>query len=348
MHDFRVHSVEKIMKAREGDLIETIDGNIFDVKGIVHPPGKVIAFIRYTPDLNGDRKRGETRYKKVYALRERFDLLKKRFPRYLVFDPVLSQWLCEVPNEIVRRHYKPSDYLSLLRRRGTRDELEKRALELAELLHKESGVAWNSLGISGSLLVGLHTRNSDLDLIVYGSKSCWKVYNTLSSLVQDPKGNVRSYNMQDLKKLFDFRSKDTIVSFEDFVRTESRKLLQGKFHERDYYIRCVRDWTETPEKYGTVQFRAVGEAKIQATVTDDSDMIFTPCAYKIGDVHVLQRKKARPVREIVSFRGRFCEQARNGEKVVARGTIESVKTKEEEYFHLILGNKPSDHMILAR
>ena len=46
--------------------------------------------------------------------------------------------------------------------------------------------------------------------------------------------------------------------------------------------------------------------------------------------------------------GRFCEQARNGKKVVARGTVESVETKEGEYFHLILGNRPSDHMILAR
>lgn len=338
----------KIMKAREGDFIETVEGNIFDVKGLVHPPGKVIAFIRYTPDLNGDRRRGQTRYRKVYALRERLNLLKKRFPQYLVFDPVFNQWLCEVPAEIVKQHYEPSAYLSQLRRTGARDELEKQALELAELLHKESGVAWNSLGISGSLLVGMHTQNSDLDLTVYGSKSCWKVYNTLNCLVQDLKGIVKSYNKQDLRKLFDFRSKDTIMSFEDFVRTESRKLLQGKFHERDYYIRCVKDWNEAPEKYGTVQYRSVGEAKIQATVTDDTEMIFTPCVYRIGDVHVLQGRSIQPIRELVSFRGRFCEQARNKEKVTAHGTVESVKTKEEEYSHLILGNKPSDYMVLAK
>jgi len=335
------------MKAREGDFIETVEGNIFDVKGLVHPPGKVIAFIRYTPDLNGDRRRAQTRYRKVYALRERFNLLKKRSPQYLVFDPVFNQWLCEVPAESVKQHYEPSAYLSQLRRGGAHEELEKQALELAELLHRESGVTWNSLGFSGSLLVGLHTPNSDLDLIVYGSKSCWKVYNTLNSLVQEPKGIVKSYNKQDLKKLFDFRSKDTIMSFEDFVRTESRKLLQGKFHERDYYIRCVKDWNEAPDKYGTMQYRSVGEARIQATVTNDSEMIFTPCVYRIGDLHVLQGRSVQPIREIVSFRGRFCEQAQNGEKVVARGTIESVKTKEDEYFHLILGNRPSDHMILA-
>ena len=336
------------MKAREGDFVETIDGNIFDVKGFVHPPGKVIAFIRYTPDSKGDRVRAETRYRKVYALGERYDLLKRKFPQYLVFDRVFNQWLCVVPVEAIRQHYEPSAYLSQLRRRDACDELEKRALELAELLHTESGVTWDSLGISGSLLVGLHTPKSDLDLIVYGSKSCWKVYNTLNSLVRDLKGNMRSYRKQDLKELFDFRSKDTIMSFEDFVRTESRKLLQGKFHEKDYYIRCVKAWNEVSETYGAVRYKSWGEAKIQATVTDDAEMIFTPCVYKIGDLQVLQGKNAEPIQEIISFRGRFCEQARNGEEVIARGTVESVETEKEKYFRLILGNKPSDYMILAR
>ena len=46
------------MKACEGDLIETFDGNIFDVKGFVHPLDRVIAFIRFTPDSSGDRRRG--------------------------------------------------------------------------------------------------------------------------------------------------------------------------------------------------------------------------------------------------------------------------------------------------
>jgi predicted nucleotidyltransferase len=336
------------MKAREGDLIETIDGNIFDVKGLVHLPHRVIAFIRFTPDPNGDRRRGETRYRKVYALHERYELLKRKFPQYLVLDPVFNQWLCEVPTEAVKQHYEPAAYLSQLRRKSLPDELEKQALELAQLLHRESRVGWSALGISGSLLVGLHTPKSDIDLIVYGSKSCQKVYSTLSSLIRDKASNLKSYSEQDLKELFDFRSKDTIMGFEDFVRTEPRKLLQGQFHGRDYYIRCVKAWNEVPETYGMVQYKSVGEAKLRATVIDDSEMIFTPCTYQIDDTQVLQGKCAEAPREIVSFRGRFCEQARNAEEVVACGMVESVKTGDAEHFRLLIGNKPSDYMILAK
>ena len=332
------------MRAREGDLIEAVDGNIFDVKGLVHPPDRVIAFIRFTPDSTGERMRRGTRYRKVYALRERYELLRRKFPQYLVLDPVFNQWLCEVPVDVVKRHYEPPIYLRQLRRGGARSELEKQALELAQLIRTDSGVNWSALGVSGSLLVGLHTPKSDIDLIVYGSQNCRMVYNVLTSLVQDKKSYLKSYGKRDLKDLFDFRSKDTVMRFEDFVRTESRKVLQGRFHETDYYVRCVKAWSEVSETYGTAIYRSVGEAKVQATVIDDSEMIFTPCVYRIDDVRVLEGTDAKPLREIVSFRGRFCEQARNGEEIMACGMVESVETRGEKYSHLIIGSKPSDYL----
>jgi len=336
------------MKAREGDLIETIDGNIFDVKGLVHPPDKIIAFIRFTLDPKGERKRDNTRYKKVYPLHERYALLREKFPHYLVFDPVFNEWLCEVPNETVKKHYEPSKYLHQLRRKRAPKELEEQTLLLAQVLRKTAGVKWSALGVSGSLLVGLHTPASDIDLIVYGSKNSEKVYRALESLVRDEASHVKSYSKQELKALFDFRSKDTTMRFEDFVRTESRKVLQGKFHQRDYFIRCVKEWKEINEQYGSIRYEPFGEAKIRATIADDSQMIFTPCTYQIEDIRKLEGKRVEPVREIVSFRGRFCEQARKGEQVIARGKIERVhKLNGREYFRLLLGNKPSDYMILA-
>jgi predicted nucleotidyltransferase len=81
---------------------------------------------------------------------------------------------------------------------------------------------------------------------------------------------------------------------------------------------------------------------------DDSEMNFTPCRYKISNVKFLEGTCAESVEEIVSFRGRFCEQAKNGETVVAQGKVERVqKLGEREHYRLLLGNKISDHMILT-
>ena len=335
-------------RAREGDLLETTDHVFFDVKGLVHPPDKIIAFLRYIPDSNGARKRDGKRYRKVYALSERYTVLRQVFPKYLVYDSVFNEYLCEVPVENVKKHYQPIDYLGDLRYREVLDKLENQALLFAEILKKTANVPWDKLGISGSLLVNLHTPRSDIDPVIYGSQACYKVYSVLKSLLEDDKNSVKRYSRDELRKLFDFRSKDTVTSFEDFVRTESRKVLQGKFMERDYFIRFVKDWNEIEEQYGTILYKPVGYTKIKAEVVDSSEAIFTPCSYKIDDVKPIGGVHVEPIEEIVSFRGRFCEQARSGEFVIAQGKVERLqKEGTREHFRLLLGNKISDHMILA-
>lgn len=331
--------------AREGDLIETRNHAFFDVKGLVHPPKKIVAFIRFFPNPKGDRKRENITYRKVYPLKERYELLRERFPQFLVFDPVFDEQLCEVPLEAVKHHFKPTEGLMCLRNKDILDNVETDALELAELLKEKAGISWGDLGISGSILVGLHTSSSDIDAVIYGSENCRSVHSTLKSLTKQKDSPVKPYVQECLKRLFDFRSKDTIMPFEDFLRTESRKVLQGMFKRRDHFIRCVKDWSEIDEQYGRVQYKSMGYAKIKAIVTDDSEMIFTPCSYRIAGVKILEGIHVDSLVEIVSFRGRFCEQARNGETVIAQGKIERVQTDEQVFHRLLLGNRISDFMV---
>jgi len=287
-------------------------------------------------------------YRKVYALSERYALLNEAFPQYLVYDPVFGERLCEVPVETIVHHYKPTKRLRDLSRSHELDEVESQALQLISLLKKTANVSWSKLGVSGSILVKLHTQTSDIDPIVYGSKSCYKVYWALKSLRESKESLVRPYEPEELKRLFDFRSKDTFVAFKDFVRTEYRKSLQGKFMGRDYFIRFVKEWDEIKERYGRVRYTSEGYAKIRARVVDDSEAIFTPCCYKIGSVEVLEGVRVEPIEEIVSFRGRFCEQAKNDEIVIAQGKVERVQKEEKrQYYRLLLGNDVSDNMILV-
>lgn len=336
------------MKAREGDFIEDTNGLIFDVKGLIHPTDRIVAFPRFVPNLAGERKRANLSYKKIYAFSERFALLEEKFPQYLVYDQVFNEHLCEVPVEAVKKHYQPADRLQELRHGKKLDAMESRALQFAKLLKESANIEWAKIGISGSVLVNLHKPDSDIDPIVYGSENCRKVYSTLKGLLEDGKSAVDPYNLEELRKLFDFRSRDTAMLFEDFVQTESKKAMQGKFLQRDYSMRFVKDWNEIEEQYGTTRYVNEGYARVKASVIDDSESIFTPCHYKIGHVEILEGIRLEPIMEIVSFRARFCEQARNGETVIAQGKVERVqKEGTEEYYRLLIGGNVSDYMILV-
>jgi predicted nucleotidyltransferase len=336
------------MKAVEGDLIETAAGLIFDVKGSIHPLTRIIAFIRYFPSKKGERKRGGVAYGKVYSLSKRHALLQKRFPQYIVHDRVFDETLCEVPMGDVNKLYRPVQKLQEMRSSRELDLLEFKALQLAELLRKEANIPWEAMGISGSIMAGLHTANSDIDPIIYGSQNCRKVHSALERMFKTEPGLIKPYTLDDLRTLFDFRSKDNAGDFESFVRTESRKVMQGKFLRTDYFVRFVKSWNEIDECYGDVQYKNLGAAEVTGTVADDSEAIFTPCVYKVDGTQILDGPQVGNIEEIVSFRGRFCEQARVGEAVIARGKLERVIDKKRglEYFRLLLGNKPSDFMIL--
>jgi predicted nucleotidyltransferase len=309
-----------------------------------------VAFPRYVPDLHGNRERDGKKYNKIYALSKRYALLKQDYPQYLVTDPVFDTLLCEVPHEDVNQHYQPIWCLKDLRNKDNLDETEKTALRFMQFLKENSGVPWSKLGVSGSIMVGLHTPSSDIDPVVYGSETGYRVYSALKKMLADSNSPFKPYTLDGLKELFDFRSKDTATSFEDFVRTDSRKVSHGKFMGKDFFVRFVKEWNEVSEQYGTINYKPEGYARIKATVADDSEAIFTPCSYKLANMEILDARASniKPLEEIVSFRGRFCEQARSGEVVIAEGKVERVQPGGDlEHYRLLLGSKPSDYMILT-
>jgi predicted nucleotidyltransferase len=337
------------LKAREGDLIKTVSNVIFDVKGLVHPPNKIVAFPRFIPSPKGTRKDKNVFYGKVYSLADRFKYLQENHPDLIVFDPVFGETMCEVPINQVAKYYQPSEKLHSLRISESLSVLESKALALATTLKEKAGLPWSNIGISGSIMAGLTNEKSDIDPIVYGVENSRKAYAALKELLKSGDSGFKPYSRTELQTLFDFRSKDTQMSFEDFEKVESRKAFQGMFMGTDYFIRFVKDWNETNEQYGEVRHKNCGYAKISAKITESSNALFTPCTYKLNDVVVVKGSKLSPIAEVVSFRGRFCEQAIEGEAIEAQGKVELVTDNKSgsEHYRLIIGSKPSDYMVLS-
>jgi predicted nucleotidyltransferase len=330
-----------MIQFREGDFVESVEGLIFDVKGFIHPEDRVIAYVRYVPDPLGDRVRGDLRYRKIYELNERFRFLSENYPQYLFYDPFIGEVVEAIPRLMIKSFYKPEFKLAeMIRERKKLNSIEDLALKLAFTLRDEANIPLNKIGISGSILLGLHNQFSDLDIMVYGYVNCLKVYEVLKTLRQL---NILESCTKIIDKLYRFRSRETPIPFSVFRSIEEGKLLQGLFHGREYFIRLIKDYDEIDEKYGDRKYRNLGEIILKATITNDSESMFTPCKYIIDDVEIIKGPHY-PVKEITSFRGRFCEQAKIGNRVVVRGKLEEVKFKEEKYYRVVLGGK-GDYLI---
>jgi predicted nucleotidyltransferase len=136
------------------------------------------------------------------------------------------------------------------------------------------------------------------------------------------------------------------MSFSSFLNHERAKCLQGKFRGVDYFVRCVRDWKEWHEAYGAKRYFPLGKSIVRAVVVNDAESILTPCIYAIGDARAVGTRIAPT--QVVSFRGRFCEQVHTGERIRARGKLEKVVDSYGENYRLVIGEEPSDFLISDR
>jgi len=334
------------LEAVEGFAVETVEGLIFTVKGLVHPSHRLIAYLRFMPDPEGDRKRGSVFYRRVYRFEEQREILQRRFPIYIGYDPVFGFEVQGVPRQYAQKIYDPCFRLAEILEKGAKDPLEENALAFANLLKVAAGVPMSSLGVSGSVLVGLHRAGSDIDLAVYGDGESRAVHRALGRLPDSCQGPVRRLDRAELAALHASHRTDTPLAFSDFVRLQSRKTNEGYFAGIPYFIRFIKGKNQGEERYGDTSYEPLGRAAIRFRVTDDSDAIFTPCRYSVEDVLFLDRAGEADLREVISFRGRFSDQVRTGEPATARGSLERVVPHEGKVYHrLAVGGEAGDYLL---
>lgn len=327
----------------ESFYLETSDGCFFAVKGQEHPPDRFIAVLRYVRDPAGNRHKDGIAYRRMYHFPEQEQWISSFHPHFLAYDPVFNATLQSVPKASVLRVYDPRLRMAEMSQCPGKP-IEKDAAEFARLIRNEACVPWSAIGISGSLLIGLDNENSDLDLSVFGVADCFKVYGVLKRLLDsESHQDLRRLDVEGLKDLYRERSVDAQIIFCEFAEMERNKVCQGYYRGRPYFIRFLKE--VAADAYGSLRYTPVGNAEITATIADDQDSIFTPCRYALSNVQVIQGPVVL-VRDIVSFRGRFCEQARKGDAVKAAGLLEHIENGMGEFrYRLLLGNASSDYLL---
>ncbi len=341
----------KTIKGIEGDYIETKNDKLFfDVKGHLHPDNYIICYLRFFPMSEGDRTKNGIKYKKVYQLGDRYSLLKEKYPKYLFFSKELDLEVQGVSKKDIKEIHTPKKFFKKLIEGNDLSNIESHSRELCELLISQGNINEDSIGITGSTMVGLNTEDSDIDLIVYGTETCLKFHERLKYIFKGS-DNIRKYDNDEYKSHYEWRVGGSDIPFEDFLRSERRKQHQGKFMDHDFFIRYIKSPKDWKGNFYDYQYKNLGRIKLKAKILDSKDSIFTPCSYIIKTHKILESTmkdiNLRDINEVNSFRGRFCEQAKEGENVLIEGKLEKVNFKNtKEYYRILLTDQTKDKLLL--
>lgn len=318
----------------EGDYIETLDGLFFTVKGIYHPEGFVIAYLRYVIDPDGNRMREGMRFRRVYDLSETQKILNQRnFRKYLNKIPKKDLILQSVPINQIKTIYKPVKKLEYLLT-SYETQLETLIIKFVKLLSHKSEIHLSNFGVSGSLLIGLETNNSDVDLIVYGKNEGKKVYDSLKKLREEIDW-ISPYNEITIGEILNSRWNALEIDLKKISRIEENKILHGKLNAVDYFIRLIN-------LDEALETKSIPIKKIitRVNVIDSSESIFTPCRYYVEST---QSGNKYDISELLSYRGKFTEQVNEG-IVEVKGTLEKVFHPDGTFYRIVMGNQ-GDYLV---
>ena len=170
--------------------------------------------------------------------------MRNEYPKYLFYSKELDLEVQGVKKKEIKTIYSPCSFFKNLSEEKNLSVSKKIAKDLCELFINEGNLSEDSIGITGSLMVGLNTEDSDIDLIIYGTETSMKFQNKLKKIFE--KSNIcRKYSIDEYRHHYNWRVGGSNISFEDFLKTEQRKQHQGKFMNHDFFIRYIKspkDW----------------------------------------------------------------------------------------------------------
>ena len=199
------------------------------------------------------------------------------------------------------------------------------AINLIDLISKESGVDQSDLGIHGSIALNMHAPESDIDFVVYGTHNFRLMEEAIQRLVNSAKLTYISGN-----------------------RIEAARKFQGRYQGKIFMYNATRKPEEVTAKYGDYTYTPLEPVRFSATVCDDTETMYRPATYKISsyqpqdDQSELDLDKI-PI-QIVSNIGCYRNIARVGQQIKVAGTLEKAQNTHDgkTFYQVVVGTATSE------
>ncbi len=338
-------------QVRTRDFIYTSDDLYFASTNYIHPEDRIISFLRYIPDSNGDREKNGKRYRKVSS-EEAYTYLRENHPDYLYFCDVTNVEMMGVPLDKVERIIKPEHRLWGLKKtfesseEVKNPELISKLMDVADFFHYMADIPYDHLGISGSILPGLQKDDvSDLDFVVYGldnhrrAIAAFKEHRGNEVYIEEVDKHITVEGISDeyWDFVYDKRMFDASLTKEEFRWYENRKANRGTINGTLFDILATKDYDEIEGEWGDTVYEPQGISRIECDIVSDLGAFDNPSLYTIENVKVLDGVDVS-LTEVVSFTHTYAGEVIDGEHVVAKGKVEKVIINGDfSHYRIVVG-----------
>jgi uncharacterized protein len=332
---------EEIWTPMDGDTFVTEEGFILNTFGYEHPDDRVFAFLKYIPAKYREMFNVEMlertwkfgcnqlfRAEKLYTAKNYqtfIEAFRKNFPNYLYYDTYRNKELITAPLDRIEQVFVPRDRLVWLEHLPKRDKLQQMALDIINLVSKESAVPMTDLGLHGSIGLEMHSQESDIDFVVYGTENFRLMEEAIARLVNTSK-----------------------LTYIVGNRIEAARKFQGRYQGKIFMYNATKNPDQISERYGAYRYIPLDPVRFQATVNDDRETMYRPAIYKITSYKPIDDQSELDLEQIpiqvVSNIGLYRNVARCGSEIKVAGRLERVEStsSDEVFYQVVVGTATSE------
>jgi len=315
---------------RDHDIVEDCGGRLYTVVGNVHPPNKLVAYVKYIPvDTETPWRRGDVFYERVlrtYGVKS----MHKTASMFqgVEWDPVFNTYIPVIRYSQVSKYYYPEVRLWEIISRAS-DDVEVALLTFIDVIRGCMNVTYSSLGITGSLLPKIHNpKISDLDVVIYGCREA-------REFVESCINNFKKVVLDNDKLVNQSRIYGISTAALRKILAPYKKLLVNGREANVLFV----DNTQ-PKHYGSEVYLNLHPVELEVTVYGgDCRALFYPCEAVVERFNIVRPANINldggGIASIISYEGLYSYALYRGGKLRVRGLLQKVIPINE--YRVIIG-----------
>lgn len=285
------------MHIRPKDYIYTDEGLYFAVVSDHVENNRLLAFLRYRETSSGLEK---------VETSEAVTYIRQHHPEFHYHSEYADVDLHGIPVECISNIYRPEDTVAHLFSMTKFDSKQQDALYMINLL-VDAGIKQSCLGITGSLMLGTHSQQSDIDIVVYGRENFFAVREVVKQrMISGVLGTLEKEQWEDA-----YQRRQCELDFEEYCQYEMKKYNKCLSGSSKVDISMVPLDDEKLKEFGP--YKKHGKEKIISRVADAAYAYDFPARYYVDD---------KRIDEVVTYTATYVGQADVNDCIEAVGYIE--------------------------